>query len=369
MMSVRIFIIIAIAASAMAFDLPFLSERQRGDIDYNARRYTRAIDHYRESIESEGSDWEVTYNLGTALLHDGRYEEAIVELESTLRVAKDSEFGDEIVAQIEHNLGLAYLQADDCEKAISHLDEAAWHNDTDQNIATNKAFADAYCAEQPPQNPDNEGEDENEGEGDQESDQTGQNDQNQNNSETETQDQSDSQNGEDQESDSQDNGESDSEDDQQGDQEQDQSDQGQDGEDQSVDEGEDSEGEQNQDGQEDQQQSDADEIDQDSENGDAQQDDQQSQGNQEDAKDQRGGGGSSPRDIPDDGLPLSDAQIQEILDQMEYFERRNAPRNFMNHPGDGDYMTDENWFDAMQRLLFGLPMENEQYEAEDGIDW
>ncbi len=366
--SLKVMLILLALYAVGAWDLPFLSQRNRGDNDFEAGRFTLAIEHYLKAVEQQGNDWELHYNLGTAYYRTGDYQSAVDELKIASQLAERGSASDTNRGKILHNQGLAYLQMDDCENAVRVLTEAAEFAGPDDDIQTNFRFAEQYCAEDPPDPEKSEGEEENEGEGDDEDDEQGQNDEGESNDETEAQDESDAEEGDqDQggENENQDNNEGDREDDAQDQQE------GQDeGQDQSDDGTEQSRDEQEGEGDEDSDDS----SDTGSENESENEGEDEKPGGDEDSDDeQRGQGGNAdergPNEIPNDGLNMSDATIQDILDWMANRERMNAPRYFNNHPADGDFLDDESLADLLYRLFYGKPAEDADDLPDDGIDW
>lgn len=317
----RIFLVLIVLPGLVAWDLPFLSQRVRGDNDFRAGNYEKAIEHYTKAVEDDGDDWEVLYDLGTSYYHSGEWESAVEELSRALQIAEGEEVSDSDLAHIHHNLGLAYLQLDDCENAVSELTIATELEPEDEDISRNAEFANEYCSQGGGQSQRSERE---QGEGAEQD---------------ESQGQSESEQNQDQESGEQS-------------EQQEQSDQGD-------------------------QQDESEQAGQDKENETAQPDESgQEEENKQDQGENEGQGGGEgqaenqgPAQVPDDGLGLSDAQVREILEYMSRRERQNAPRYFQNEPQEGDYMDRETMLDVMRRLFLGIPLEGEQEEPDDGIDW
>lgn len=368
--SLKVMLILLALYAIGAWDLPFLSHRNRGDNDFEAGRFIEAIEHYRKAVDRQANDWELHYNLGTAFYRTGDYQSAVEELEIASQLAERRSASDTNRGKILHNEGLAYLQMDDCDNAVRVLTEAREFAGPDDDIQTNLSFAEQYCAEDPPDPEKSEGEDQNEGEGDDEDDEQGQNDEGESNDESEAQDDSDAEEG-----DQDQGGENENQDNNKGDQE-DNADQQDQDEGQYEDEEEDqSDGgsEQHQDEQEgegDKESEDSSDAGSENEN---EGEDENPGGEQESDDEQPGQGGNAeehgPNEIPNDGLNMSDAQIQDILDWMANRERMNAPQYFRNHPADGDFLDDESLADLLYRLFYGKPAENAEDMPDDGIDW
>jgi len=395
----RVFLAILLVPALSAWDLPFTSQRTRGDNDFRDGNYELAIGHYRKALQDdEDSDWELLYNLGTSYYHSGMWDDAVEALEASSQLADQHGVGSEILARINHNLGLAHLQRDDCDNAVPALAKANELEPDDEDISRNFSFAETYCEEQAQEAENTEGEEEEEGEGDEEDENEGQSDEGESNDETEVEDQSDET---DEQTENQDSSEDESDEEpedsecDQGDEEgggqdsEDQSDQSesgdQDQQDESEQEGEDGKNDESQ-GQQGDEEDESDEEGTDSEDknqgegdedNEEQQDESESDAGEGEGEDEQEGGGSSgegesqggPQEIPDDGLNLSDAQIDWILDHISDMERVNASRYFQNEFSEGTYLDSETFADFIMSMLFG-DTAGEHYDApDDGIDW
>lgn len=326
--ALKVFLIVAIMPALVAWDLPFLSQRVRGDNDFYSGEYRKAIEHYEKALEDEDEDWELHYNLGTAYYRNGDWTRAVEELEFSLALAENEELPDAELADIHHNLGLSYLQLDDCDHAVPALTAAAELAPEDEDIARNAEFAGEYCSKQGGQCGDSES-----SEGDQEEEQ-----QETEGSESENEDQ---QGGESEEE--QDEEESGRQTEQE--EQQDTGEEGDEAQDESEEQGEQ---EEEQTGEE--------------------------EGGREETENREEGAGqadeeTAPPEVPDDGLNLSDSQVEELLEYMSRLERQRAPRYFRNPPEEGDYLDSETMADLLRRLFLGLPTEDRESEAEDGVDW
>ncbi len=392
--SLKILLLLLILPGLVAWDLPFMSQRLRGDNDFKDEKYGQAIEHYNRAIESDGNDWELLYNLGTAYYESGQWENAVEELTYAVQIAQSEGASETDLAHILHNLGLAYIQLDDCGNAVPTLQQAVELAGDDEDIQRNFEFASDYCEDMPPECENTEGEEEDKGEGDEQDEEQGQADEGESNDESEAQDESQCEEG-DQEGET---GESDEEQDpsdsecEEGDQEgsggnseNEQDETEKDQSDQTGDRGENAE-EQGGQGEQDESaetEGDDEETDEPSEEegsedtndtgGEQESDESEGEG---DSTDEEGGGAgdgnaeeSGPREIPDDGLNLSDSQIQDILDRMSRLEAQRAPRYFHSTPGDGDWLSNESVYDIFRRLFLGIPSDDSTTQPDDGIDW
>lgn len=82
-----------------------IGELERGNRYYRAKRYAEAVREYEKAIERGNQSAEVRYNLGTALLQLGRYDEAGKQLQLALR-----EMRTDLRERAYYNLGNRYLQ-------------------------------------------------------------------------------------------------------------------------------------------------------------------------------------------------------------------------------------------------------------------
>jgi len=408
--AVRIFVVLTLSTAMVAWDFPWLSQRARGDNDFKKGDYSRAIGHYTKAVENTaGDDWELLYNLGTSYYKSGEWEKAVDNLSAASSLAEQQNVPNLERAKILHNLALSYLQMGDCENAVPTFEQAVELDKADEDIATNAAFAEQYCAEEGGQDSEKkEGEQQEEDSGNEQSDQQGQADEGESNDESDAQTDSSCEEGEQQGN----SGQTDKEvnpDEQQGSGEE----QGGESDAESQDnQNSEEQGEgdrQNQDeqsGQGDRQQDESEQAgDESNQNPDEQGDQQGGQGNNDENQDrgnqdrngsqggddqggEDGQGGSNPdensdtgqgsgnaeergelSDIPNDGLPLSDAQVDQLLRMMTQRERQNAPYYFNNNLGDGSTLDQESMYDLFMRLFLGVPTDESIEEPEDGIDW
>jgi Ca-activated chloride channel family protein len=82
-----------------------IGELERGNRYYRSGRYTEAVREYEKAIANGNTTPEVRYNLGTAMLQLGRYEEAEQHLRLALR-----ELRPEVRQRAYYNLGNRYLE-------------------------------------------------------------------------------------------------------------------------------------------------------------------------------------------------------------------------------------------------------------------
>jgi len=362
---IKVFLVLAILPALVAWDNPLLSNRQKGDLDFKAGDYSSAIAHFEKAVEREGNDWKLLYDLGTAYYHDGEWSKAIEKLTYAAKIAETEKVENIDRAHIHHNLGLAYLQADDCENAVSSLEQAAGLAPDDKDIAGNLSFAQGYCSGKNKEAPKTEGEQKNKGEGDQKDNQKGQAGKGQSNDQEKVQssaseggDKQQNSQGQGNDKNKQQQGKSGGEDksqNRQGGKEADQGQKAQTGE-----------------GGKQKEETDV-ASDENASKGQGKDQEQPSSKGSNSNKVAQGGNGNGPdqnnNNVPNDGLNLSNAQIQEILKYMSQLEHDSAARYFHNAPQEGDYLDEETMMDMIRRLFLGLPIDRKNPEPADGIDW
>lgn len=85
-----------------------------GDAAYNRSNFSKAEPHYRRVTEKDPANWNATYNLGSTLYQQGKYEEAAPILEKAAQKAPN----DRAKADALHNAGNAWLKQNKYGEAI-----------------------------------------------------------------------------------------------------------------------------------------------------------------------------------------------------------------------------------------------------------
>jgi len=80
-------------------------------------RLQEATEHWEQALQIKPDLAQAHYNLGNALLQDGKIQEAIAHYEQALRADPD-------LAEAHHNLGIALEQADRVQEAVGHYQQA-----------------------------------------------------------------------------------------------------------------------------------------------------------------------------------------------------------------------------------------------------
>ena len=109
---------------------------RKGNEAYEEDDYKSAEEYYRKSIEERNTP-KGNYNLGNAIYQQGRYPEAIRRFEQAAQTSKD----EEAKASAFHNLGNAYLQGQDFQKAVDAYKNSLRLRPADQSTKYNLAMA------------------------------------------------------------------------------------------------------------------------------------------------------------------------------------------------------------------------------------
>lgn len=105
-----------------------------GNQKFNGKDYDGASSRYMEAIKSNEKDFTAHYNLGNALYKNKKYEEAKAEFEKAQSLSQT--IPDKAAAL--HNLGNAYMQMNQPEKAADYYKQSLKQNPNSE--ATRKNF-------------------------------------------------------------------------------------------------------------------------------------------------------------------------------------------------------------------------------------
>lgn len=105
-----------------------------GNQKFNGKDYDGSSSKYVDAIKSNKKDFTAHYNLGNALYKNKKYEEAIAEFEKAKNL---SQFQADKAAAL-HNLGNAYMQTNNPEKAADYYKQSLKQNPYSE--ATRKNF-------------------------------------------------------------------------------------------------------------------------------------------------------------------------------------------------------------------------------------
>lgn len=112
------------------------SYNNQGNRDYEAEKYTEAINNYTLAKRENPDLPEPYYNAGSAFHRQGKLEAAIAQTQQSLRTAKD-----ELAEQSHYNLGNSYFKMQDWPKAIEAYKQALRLNPEDQDAKHNLELA------------------------------------------------------------------------------------------------------------------------------------------------------------------------------------------------------------------------------------
>jgi cytochrome c-type biogenesis protein CcmH/NrfG len=99
-----------------------------------SRVYASEETLWRDTVSKNPDGWMPHYNLGTALLHAGKLQEAIGQLESAARMRPD-------LVKVHSNLGIALAQAGTIDEAITELERALGIDSSQAEVRGNLAHA------------------------------------------------------------------------------------------------------------------------------------------------------------------------------------------------------------------------------------
>lgn len=140
-----LFILLSICLSLNAFAQSDRDFVRRGNRLMRDTLYAKAQVQYQKAIEVDNTNPQAHYNLGNALLFQGKGEEAMKEYEQAARM----ETNKIRKAQIYHNMGVAMQSAKQLDKALAYYKSSLRNNP--ENDATRYNYA--LCLYQMKNNP------------------------------------------------------------------------------------------------------------------------------------------------------------------------------------------------------------------------
>jgi Ca-activated chloride channel homolog len=130
-------IIVLLAAALLAGAVAAADEQLNGDDLYKQGRYEDAAAKYKIELSRDPSSALLHTNLGCALYHLGRHDEAIVELRSALQLKTEPAQA----ARIHYNIGNCYFSTNRIDEAIKSYKEALRLNPNDRLAKYNLEIA------------------------------------------------------------------------------------------------------------------------------------------------------------------------------------------------------------------------------------
>lgn len=130
----------------------FIGTVKKGNEAYQKKDYKTALEQYRAAEADNPTSPELDYNIGTALVNDGAYEEAIDKLQKALRTQDIS-----VEASAHYNMGNTYFRMNNYQNAIKEFEEALKLNPQDMDAKFNLELTRKKLKEQmkPQQDPNN----------------------------------------------------------------------------------------------------------------------------------------------------------------------------------------------------------------------
>ena len=148
-----LFILPLFSCIVFAQELDLKSHIINGNENYLQGDYLKAESQYKQALAINENSTKGNYNLGNALYHQHKYDEArayydrIIQNKSTSKTDKSKAF---------HNIGKSYLDQNKYEEAARNFKEALKLNPNDDETRYNYALARKYLEEQQKETPDNE---------------------------------------------------------------------------------------------------------------------------------------------------------------------------------------------------------------------
>ncbi len=105
---------------------------KKGNISFNAKDYTQAIEFYRNAESELPESPELNYNIAGALHNSGKYEEAIELYNKALNSTEP-----DIQTATHYNLGNTYFRMEDYQNAIKSYEKSLELNPDDMNAKYN----------------------------------------------------------------------------------------------------------------------------------------------------------------------------------------------------------------------------------------
>ena len=146
---------------------------RRGNRSYRDSLFVDADVYYRKALDANPKSGIAMFNLGNALMQQGKMEDAMKQFTALARTEKDPD----LLAQTYHNMGVILHANKDFANAVEAYKESLRNNPTDDETRYNLALAQKQLNDQQqnPQNQQNQNQDQEEQQQDQEDQQQQQN--------------------------------------------------------------------------------------------------------------------------------------------------------------------------------------------------
>lgn len=110
---------------------------RHGNLDYKKGKYSEAIDKYNKVFRKNQDDPLLNYNLGTFLYRQGDYDTSAHFFENAIKFITDKK----LKSKAYYNLGNAYMQKKQFDKAIQSYSDALKYNPDDDDARYNLTYA------------------------------------------------------------------------------------------------------------------------------------------------------------------------------------------------------------------------------------
>ena len=152
--SVLLLLAVSLSASAQKEERDFI---RRGNRAYRDSMFVDADVYYRKALEVNPKSAIAMFNLGNALLQQGKAQEAVEQYANAANLETDQDN----LAQIYHNMGVVYHSAQDYATAIECYKQSLRNNPADHETRYNLALAQKQLKDQQQQSQDQNQQDQN----------------------------------------------------------------------------------------------------------------------------------------------------------------------------------------------------------------
>lgn len=109
-----------------------------GNQEYNEGQYLKAEAQYKIALSKNSNSIKGNYNLGNALYHQDKFDEARAHYDRVIQSVQSTELDK---AKAYHNIGKSYFDQNEFEKAANYFKESLKLNPTDDDTRYNYALA------------------------------------------------------------------------------------------------------------------------------------------------------------------------------------------------------------------------------------
>lgn len=146
-----VLILLMILPSVAAFSQNDRAYIRKGNRDYRAKKYDKAEVNYRKALEQNPENAQANYNLGNALLLQGKDSLAVVQYNKALQTETDPKRQ----SMIYHNIGVACQSSKDFKQAIEAYKQSLRRNPSDDETRYNLVLCQKQLKDDDKNNQDN----------------------------------------------------------------------------------------------------------------------------------------------------------------------------------------------------------------------